>query len=259
MILAGVGPNGMRVTLLAFSISLLYVSGMFLNDAFDQGFDRRYRPERPIPAGDISGSAVFKFGFGLMLSGVLVLFISFPQSEVAVWGLILCALIILYDWSHKKIAASPIVMALCRVMVYFCAAASAGTAFGTKVLGGAGVLMAYMIGLSYVAKQENLTQIQSLWPLLFLASPFVYAARLLLRFDQDTLQYVLFLVWAVFAVTHLFKKRKNIPRAVVSLIAGISLLDGLLIASVAPESFWSWLGIVGFGLTILLQRYVPGT
>ena len=124
---------------------------------------------------------------------------------------------------------------------------------------GLAMVMAYMIGLSYVAKQENLTQIQSLWPLLFLASPFVYAARLLLRFDQDTLQYVLFLVWAVFAVTHLFKKRKNIPRAVVSLIAGISLLDGLLIASVAPESFWSWLGIVGFGLTILLQRYVPGT
>ena len=31
--------------------SLLYLGGMFLNDAFDAEFDRQHRPERPIPSG----------------------------------------------------------------------------------------------------------------------------------------------------------------------------------------------------------------
>jgi hypothetical protein len=251
VILAGVAPDPFRVAVIALSISLLYVSGMFLNDAFDQEFDRKYRAERPIPAGEISGGSVYKIGFGLMISGLAILIGVFPRIEVAFWGLVLAALIVIYDWIHKKTAASPVIMALCRVAVYFCAAAAVGMPIGVRVVSGAAVLMAYMIGLSYVAKQENLTQIQNLWPLLFLIAPFVNTSFGPL--------YVIFLAWVVYALTHLMKKRKNIPRAVVSLIAGISLLDGLLIATAAPNSVWSWFGIAGFGLTIAFQRHIPGT
>ena len=259
LILAGAFPTATDFMLLSASISLLYVSGMFLNDAFDQDFDRRYRPERPIPAGDISGPAVYKFGFGLMAAGLVALLVSAPRGEAAVWGIVLSLLIVFYDWRHKKIAASPVVIALCRVTVYFCAASTVGTAIDAKVMGGAGILMAYMIGLSYVAKQENLTEIQTLWPLILLTAPFLYVSHVLLRFDGQSILYVLFFIWVVYALTHLFKKPKSIPYAVVSLIAGISLLDGLLIASVGPQGFWSWFGIAGFVLTVAFQRYIPGT
>ena len=259
IILAGTLPNVISLVLIAGSISLLYISGMFLNDAFDQEFDRKYRAERPIPTGEIRGAAVYKIGFALMFSGLLVLFVSFPRADAVAFGLGLSSLIVVYDWSHKRISGSPVLMALCRVMVYFCAAAAAGRPASVDVIGGAAVLMAYMIGLSYVAKQENFKEIRNLWPLLFLLAPFLYTARILVRFDPATFIYALFLGWTFYALKHLLRKPKNIPRSVVSLIAGISLLDGLLIASVAPESIWAWWSIAGFGLTILFQRYVPGT
>ena len=38
--------------------TLLYLGGMYLNDAFDAGFDAQYRRERPIPSGAISAGQV---------------------------------------------------------------------------------------------------------------------------------------------------------------------------------------------------------
>jgi hypothetical protein len=38
------------------------------------------------------------------------------------------------------------------------------------------VLLSYLIGLTYVAKQENLREYKNVWPLAFLFAPFIYAA-----------------------------------------------------------------------------------
>jgi hypothetical protein len=45
---------------------------------------------------------------------------------------------------------------------------------------------------------------------------------------------------------------------VVSLIAGISLLDAVLIAGAGALGI-AWLAALGFVLTLLLQRFVAGT
>src|SRR5207249_8829161 len=122
VILAGGGPHLATFLPLIASMSLLYVSGMFLNDAYDQDFDQKYRSERPIPSGKITGPLVFGIGFGLMLSGLFVLFAStlprgIPAFEILLWGSGLAALIIYYDSRHKEDPGSPVVMALCRVLV----------------------------------------------------------------------------------------------------------------------------------------------
>jgi 4-hydroxybenzoate polyprenyltransferase len=49
-----------------------------------------------------------------------------------------------------------------------------------------------------------------------------------------------------------------VPRAVVSLIAGIALLDAVLIAAAGAPGV-AWLAVGGFVLTLGLQRLVPGT
>ncbi len=265
VILSGSVPNPVTFPLLIGGMCLLYVSGMFLNDAFDQEFDRKYRPERPIPAGEISGRRVYAIGFALMASGLTALFLAALLTghggiEVVVWGIGLAALIVYYDFRHKRDPASPVIMALCRVAVYFCAASVAGgTALSSAVLGGAGVLMAYMIGLTYVAKQETLAEIRNMWPLLFLSAPFIYTASMLPPLDLRSVQFPLFFGWVLWALSHLVRHPKHIPRAVVSLIAGISLLDGLLMASAGGAVDWSWFGLAGFLLTLFFQRYVPGT
>jgi 4-hydroxybenzoate polyprenyltransferase len=52
--------------------------------------------------------------------------------------------------------------------------------------------------------------------------------------------------------------RRDIRRAVVSLIAGISLLDALLIAG-AGDAARAAGAVLGFALTLAFQRWVPGT
>ena len=256
-------PVGIVVAVLA--LSMFYVGGMFLNDAFDRTYDATHRPERPIPTGDITAREVFVAGFGLIALAELSLVIpslwsdQVLDTEALAWGLALTLLIIYYNYSHKSDPLSPVVMALCRVMVYFTAAALAGTAMAGPVMAGAGMLAAYLIGLTYVAKQENLSRIENSWPIVFIAVPFLYhLARPGL--DVGSLLWVGFLGWVVFSLSFLYRsERRSIPRAVVGLIAGISLLDGLAIASTGAGLPFVILGVVGFALTLSFQRFIPGT
>jgi len=59
-----------RLPLLMAALSLFYVGGMFLNDAFDREFDAAHRPERPIPSGQVTAQQVFGIGFGLLAAGL---------------------------------------------------------------------------------------------------------------------------------------------------------------------------------------------
>jgi 4-hydroxybenzoate polyprenyltransferase len=145
------------------------------------------------------------------------------------------------------------------VLVYVTAALAVAGRVGPAVAGGALVLLCYLIGLTYVAKQENLTEVRNLWPLAFLAAPFLYAAPALPWTGAVAVLYLGFLGWVVSAVSWLVRPgRRDIRRAVVSLIAGISLLDALLIAGAGDPGRAAW-AVGGFLLTLVLQRWVPGT
>src|SRR4029079_14896918 len=65
--------GGGKWSLLAWTCvgtSLLYVAGMFLNDAFDANFDRQHRSSRPIPSGAISLNEVWVWALVLTVSGI---------------------------------------------------------------------------------------------------------------------------------------------------------------------------------------------
>jgi 4-hydroxybenzoate polyprenyltransferase len=130
---------------------------------------------------------------------------------------------------------------------------------GGVLIEGMLVLLSYLIGLSYVAKQENLAVFRNAWPLLFLFAPFVYGTRALIGGWVGALVFLVFLLWVGSAVALLRRGgRGNIPRAVVRLIAGISLLDALLIAR-GGHSVAALLATLGFCMTLFFQRYIRGT
>jgi 4-hydroxybenzoate polyprenyltransferase len=263
-VLAGAEVGPARLALLALAFSLLYTGGMYLNDAFDRESDARERPERPIPSGRIGAGLVFAIGFGLLAAGILgVAAVAGGPSGgglVAVAsGALLAGAITAYDAWHKANPLSPVVMGLCRVLVYLTAALAVAGRIGPAVCGGALVLLCYLIGLTYVAKQENLTELRHLWPLAFLGAPFLYAWPALLTPGTATVLYLGFLAWVARAVAGLVRPgRRDIRHAVVSLIAGISLLDALLIAGTGDPSRAAW-AVLGFALTLVFQRWVPGT
>ena len=128
VVVAGGAPGDGRVPWLLAAMSLCYVAGMFLNDAFDRDFDARHRPERPIPSGATSAAAVSGAGFGMLAAGVAMLaWVGFGYADGTAWrpvaaGFGLAAAIVYYDWHHKANRLSPFVMGLCRMLVYVAAA-----------------------------------------------------------------------------------------------------------------------------------------
>ncbi len=257
VVLAGGEAYLPLLALLLAAMSAMYVGGMYLNDAFDHEIDARERPSRPIPAGLVRPSTVFAAGFGLLALGVLLLAPVGPAPALA--GLLLAATIVFYDWHHKGNPLSPLVMGVCRVLVYIGAALAVTLSLPAAVPCAAVVVVCYLIGLTYIAKQETLSRVENLWPLLFLAVPVLYGLLALEAEPLSILLFVGFLTWVAFALSFLFRKEgANVPRAVVSLIAGIALLDAMFIA--AEGHMPGALGAVGaFGLTLVFQRFVPGT
>lgn len=249
---------------LCCAMTLAYVGGMYLNDAFDRDFDARVRPDRPIPSGEVSAKRVFVSGFGMLGLAVLCVLLITTRGAggtALAAGSSMTALagtIVFYDLYHKQNPLSPVVMGLCRVLVYLTAGLCVALwPPSTPLLWGAVALLGYLIGLSYAAKQENLGEVKNLWPLVFLALP--CASAIWVRDTETAALLALFTAWMLYSLSFLLRKRgRNIPRAIGHFIAGISLLDGTLIALVGAPALGA-LCVLGCALTLALQRIVPGT
>ena len=264
-VLSGGPIEAGALSALLVALSLFYIGGMYLNDAFDREIDARERPERPIASGQISAAKVFGIGYGMLAAAILILVVTAgrwsdrPGWPAVVSGLALGAVIVYYDARHKRDPLSPLWMGLCRVLIYVTVGLAVAGRISAPLVGGALILLSYLIGLTYVAKQETLAEYRNLWPLLFLFAPFVYGFPTLGSGAGGALIYAGFLAWVGYAISWLIRKGHiNIPRAVISFIAGISLLDALLIAGAGRTGIALW-GIAGFVLTLFFQRYVRGT
>ena len=256
-VLAGAEVQLARTVTLAGAISSLYVAGMFLNDAFDREYDARYRPERPIPAGRISARTVFTTGLTLLAAGVVIL--STLGLRAAAWGFGLAALIFYYDVNHKRDPFSPVLIALCRALVYcIVSVAVAGLVTRAAATGGA-LVAAYVTGLSYAAKQEGRPALAAVWPLALLFTPFVYLTPVLRQVDPAAGVFLVFLLWVVFAARRLVRGGASIGLGVIRLLAGIALLDALLMLRAGAPVELVAIAVLAFTATRALQRWVPAS
>ena len=250
---------------LLVAMSLFYLGGMYLNDAFDAEIDARERPERPIPSGRVGRSLVIAIGTAMLVLAVIIVAIVAVRFSPVGWlwpsvsALVLGAVIVFYDLFHKGNPLSPVIMGLCRMLVYVTVGLCFALPLPTELLIAAGMLLCYLVGLTYVAKQETLGKVQNLWPLAFLAAPVLYGA-FLVSTEPLAMVFLLALLGWILVALWFVKRRQpgDIPRAVVSLIAGISLLDAMFVAGTGSLAT-AILCIGGFALTLILQRYVAGT
>jgi 4-hydroxybenzoate polyprenyltransferase len=201
--LAGIVQPRPEIALLVLAAVVLYTAGMVLNDVCDFGWDRLHRPDRPLVKGLVSYRAALTAAVGLLaLGGVLLLPLGVAPFLA---GLLLIGCIVLYDVWHKSNPLSPLVMAMCRLMVYV---------------------------ISFVA--------------------FIWPPDLLLALGGGAL--VLYLV-----VLTAIAKRGAPGNVVALLIAGISLLDAVVLTLMQAPLPWIGVAVLCFGLTLLFQRYVEGT
>jgi hypothetical protein len=243
---------------LCLGASLVYLGGMYLNDAFDAEWDRRFRRERPIPAGTVRAPLVWALGWLWLVGGSAVLLekAGAPLSLVA----LLVTAVLAYDVIHKAVAFAPLLMAACRFLLYVIAASTGSFGLtGIAVWGGV-VMAAYITGLSFLARVESTESAFERAPLALLAAPLVLG---LVVNDQEYRVSGLVLcfvvgAWILLSVRHAFDRPVvNVGRAVGGLLAGIPLVDLLIVGWVAPE-LSAWFASC-FALAWLAQRVVPAT
>jgi hypothetical protein len=150
-------------------------------------------------------------------------------------------------------------MGLCRGAVYTTAGLATGGAITTALIGGAAALSAYVVGLTFVARQENRKAYRAGGTLALIAAPAIFAFLGPAPELLAVAALALFGTWAVLTLRPLFvEKSPNVRTAVVRLIAGISLVDGLAAATHGAPSL-AIATVFGLVATLSLQRWVAGT
>ena len=259
------GGEPIRLLLVCAGASLLYVGGMFLNDAFDADFDRQHRPERPIPSGAIARSAVWQLGFLWLVLGVLMLWMAGKTVMLLAIALAIC--ILFYDGIHKWFLLSPLLMAGCRFLLVLMASAAATKGIIGLTYWTALVLASYIVGLSYLARRESLGSPLQYWPCILLAAPLVLA--IIVNRGTDPESGVHFyrraLVLAGVVVFWMARSLRfaywshhpHVGRSVAALLAGIVLVDWLSTGGLAAAHNGMFAAL--FILALVMQRLVPAT
>ncbi len=254
----GGGGNFGKLPLLLVGVSLLYTGGAFLNDAFDEHFDRQRRTERPIPAGKISAAQVWLWALGQLAAGTLLLLFCGKVAATAAVALALC--IVLYDWTHKLFTASPWLMGACRFWVYVIAGATGADGLNGFAIFGGAALAFYVVGLSCVARRKGVRGPVPFWPLLLLAAPIVLALTQNAGAYRPPAWWISTVLglWIVRCVrTVFFRGETNVGWIVANLLAGIVLVDWLAVAPQIPHRLSAGVFLGLFGLTKWLQKFVP--
>lgn len=249
------GGGGVTLVLVAAAMVLFYTGGMYLNDLLDLGIDRRERPTRPLPSGLIPVGEAWAVTAALFGAGLLLLVPAGGKAFLS--GLGLVGLIVFYDAWHKTNPLSPVVMAATRAMVYVTAGLAFLPQLTTPLTVWAALLAAYIAGLTYVAKTESRRGTARFWPVALVAAPAVYG--LVGGFGPGVALLALLLAaWVAHCLTFVYGKTRNIGGAVGRLIAGVCLLDALVLGVAGA---WAWLpwALAAFALTLWWQRHIKGT
>jgi 4-hydroxybenzoate polyprenyltransferase len=253
----GGGGRWERFAVLCAGASLLYTAGMFLNDAFDADFDRRYRAERPIPSGQISPRAVWSMAWACLVAGWLAIIALGTTAGILAAGLVAC--IVVYDAIHKRTALAPLVMAACRFLLYSVAASVAQSGVTQPLIWRAAALALYITGISYLARGESGPAPVRAWPIGLLFVPVILAVMV-----NSAGGAVLWAVatiaaaWVLWCLRGGFMRSKRpLARGVGGLLAGIVLVDWL--AAVAGGQGSGVVFVLLFVLALVSQRVAPAT
>jgi 4-hydroxybenzoate polyprenyltransferase len=282
-VIAGAALGGMAILelnlwLLALAMILFYSAGMILNDVCDLAIDRTERPDRPLPSGRMSRLTAISWTMLFSAGGFALIGWRFlpHQRLVMISSLILCILIVFYDFWHKHNPLSSLVMSGCRLMVYVSAYVSvSGSWLNPLYLPGLAVVM-YVSGITLLARREAQNKARR-WPLIFIFFPLLLPVLLYFAPANYVVQppsfaavlpgTLAFVSWTIYALQPAFRaENPQLGLSIGRLVAGICMVDLLIIASQASPDFyldmeeWSGLAVcvMMLVLTSILQRNVKG-
>lgn len=264
----GYSPNWPNIIFTTIAIALLYIAGMALNDAVDHKIDKQQRPSRPIPSGRISLTAAYSFSI-ICFALALAILASISTPALAC-GSILTATIVLYDLLHKKIAATALLMGVCRGLVYLTAAAALAWPLDWQIIAIlAGAMTIYITILTIIAQNETKTDTHpetaksfGLRKWLAIALPVVaFAPALAIQpnsWPMSAIAATFLICWLIQALRNAIATPPRMKNAILGWLSGICLLDAFYLA-LLDQPILSVVALACFGLTAIGHRYILGT
>jgi 4-hydroxybenzoate polyprenyltransferase len=138
---------------LSIASMVLYASGTALNDVFDLAIDRDERPGRPLPSGRFPFRLAAALGFGGLLAGPAVAYLSGSATAVIV-AAVLAAAILAYDGGLKHTLIGPAVMGSCRGCNLFLGMSAAQQLGGPFAWTTAVFYASFVAGITVVSRSE---------------------------------------------------------------------------------------------------------
>ena len=254
--------EALPVVILSIIISMFYMAGMALNDLVDVRIDREQRPDRPIASGGISARAALIFIVALFAIAAILLLIYFPHCIYL--AVLLAAMIVLYDITHKRFVYSVVFMASCRALIYVISAyavfAGSTGGFRTDIAIASSVLALYIMFVTLVARSENRQQIDKrrwLSIAIMLLVPAVFALSLPTTIYPCLIAVILVIILSK-AAMYVLSEPPLVKQAVLTWLAGICLLDSLFLAVLAGPVLALAAGLC-FVVVTLSHRGIKGT
>ncbi len=148
---------------LLLATACLYCGGMVWNDYFDQDQDRRERPARPLPSGQVMPREAVRLGLGLLAAGVCfacLAGLSHPAGSDAnsylspLLAVLLVAAILLYDRWLKRTWLGPLGMGACRFLNVLLGVSVVGGLLVPRGLHLAAIVGLYIVGVTWFARTE---------------------------------------------------------------------------------------------------------
>ncbi|MEM7228241.1 MAG: UbiA family prenyltransferase [Planctomycetota bacterium] len=248
------------IVVLAVAMCLLYAGGMALNDVLDAAYDAIHANHRPIPSGRISRRSALVVTIVCLAGGVGLTSLASPRAAAGAAVLVAC--IIVYNRWHKVTAIAAIAMGLCRGLIYVTAAVAVAWPPGPiEVAVPAVGLALYIILLTVIARSEHDdTPSPARWLVIWMIVAGVLTLVVPWRgMGAETAVFMcMFIGWVIWASVAAYATPPRIGASVLGWLAGISLLDAMLLSSWGQTEMASLAGLC-FLCTLVLHRFILGT
>jgi 4-hydroxybenzoate polyprenyltransferase len=232
--------NSVHLTALMVSSGLLYIGGIVLNDYFDVEIDKRERPFRPLPSGNISKRHALAIAIVAMLIANTIAFVLGPISFAV--SLLLTFAIIVYDYRLKHGLSGPFAMGSARFLNVILGASPVLLYLNSHsyaIVGTAAAsLFLYIVAITLLSKKETGNERPNSTIVFLMVFDVISAVATLGLLLQ--LQWAFLVNLSIFAVVmivtlrqYLMKELPSVQKAVRNMVISVIILDSIFVSGTA--------------------------
>jgi 4-hydroxybenzoate polyprenyltransferase len=233
--------NALHLSILMASSALLYISGIIFNDYFDIETDRKERPSRPLPSGQVPRRNALALAVATLAAANILAFFVSPASLAV--SAALSAVLLAYDYRAKQGRLGPAAMGAARFLNVLLGASPAllyASATPWNTLLAASAMFAYVYSITLLSRKEageheKSAQSKSVAQSFSIIAGVIALAAVLIAYrgPQMLANMALFSAVMLYTLRGVLSGKSPIQNAVRNLVLSIIILDSIFVTAFA--------------------------